>query len=143
MKFIISTIVGAIILFLLGWLFYGVIFMKFFQTHYASIMRTPEDYKMWAIMLANLLQALFLAWIYPKGYKGGSAAGEGFKFGFYLGLLLSVPYVFYSWAQFPITYLTALIDGIIMFIMILIVGIVIGLIYGKGAGKELPKETTA
>ncbi|MGA2667889.1 MAG: hypothetical protein ABSF32_03120 [Ignavibacteria bacterium] len=143
MKLIISTIVGAIIFFVLGWILYGMIFMNFFRVHYGAIMRSPDDYKMWAILVANVLEAFFLAWIYPKGYKGGSPAGEGFKFGFYIGLLMAVPYVFYTWAEFPITYVTAIVDAIIMFVMVVIVGLVIGLIYGKGAGKEVPKETTA
>ena len=42
--------------------------------------------KMWTFAVGSLLRAFFLALIYPKGYKGDSPAGEGFKFGFYIGL---------------------------------------------------------
>jgi hypothetical protein len=137
MKLILSTIAGAIVLFFLGWIFYGVIFMDFLNDSYGKIMRSPDDFKMWAIAVANLLQALFLAWIYPKGYKGGAPAKEGFMFGINFGLLLGGPYVFYMWASFPIKWQVALVDGILVGVMTVIVGLVIGLIYGRiGEKKE-------
>jgi hypothetical protein len=137
MKLILSTIIGGIVLFVLGWLFYGVIFMNFMNEGYGSIMRGPDDFKLWAIIVANLLEAFFLAWIYPKGYKGGSPAKEGFMFGIDFGALIGFPYIFYMWASFPITWQTALVDGILAFVMTLITGLVIGLIYGRiGEKKE-------
>lgn len=141
MKLILSAIIGGIVLFVLGWLFYGVIFMNIMQEGYGSIMRPSYDFKIWAIAVANLLQAFFLGWIYPKGYKGGSPAKEGFMFGIDFGALIGFPYIFYMWASFPIKWQTALVDGIIVFVMTLITGLVIGLIYGKiGEKKESPAQ---
>jgi hypothetical protein len=140
MKLILSAIVGGIVLFILGWFFYVLIFGGFITENFGKIMRSPDDYKLWAIIVANFLQALFLAWIYPKGYKGGSPAKEGFMYGIAMGLLMSVPYVFYVWAQYPVKWQAALLDGIISLVMIIITGLVIGLIYGKIGEK---KETTA
>jgi hypothetical protein len=140
MKLILSAIIGGIVLFILGWIFYGFIFMDFMNEGYGKIMRDPNDFKIWAIAVANLLQAFFLAWIYPKGYKGGSPAKEGFMFGIDFGALIGAPYIFYMWASYPIKWQAALVDGIIVFVMTLITGLVIGLIYGKIGGK---KESTA
>jgi hypothetical protein len=140
MKLILSAIIGGIVLFVLGWIFYGVIFMNFINEGYSGIMRPPYDFKLWAVAVANLLQAFFLAWIYPKGYQGGSPAKEGFMFGIDFGALTAAPYIFYMWASFPIKWQTALVDGIIVFILTLITGLVIGLIYGRIGGK---KESTA
>ena len=140
MKLILSAIVGGIVLFVLGWIFYVLIFGGFMMDNFGKIMRTPDDYKLWAIIVANFLEALFLAWIYPKGYKGGSPAKEGFMFGIDFGALIGAPYIFYMWASYPIKWQTALVDGIIVFVMTLITGLVIGLIYGKIGGK---KESTA
>ena len=131
MKLILSTIIGGIVFFILGWIIYGVIFMNFMHENYANIMRPEADMKLWAIAVANLLQAFFLAWIYPKGYKGGSPAKEGFMFGLFFGLLMGVPYVFYMWASYPVKWQAALVDGVVVGIMTLIVGLVIGLIYGR------------
>jgi hypothetical protein len=142
MKLIISTIVGAIIFFFLGWLLYGVIFAGLFNDSYGVVMRSQGDYKLWSMIVANILEAFFLAWLYPKYYKGGSPAGEGFIFGIWMGFLLSLPMIFYVWASFQVKYVGALIDGIISFVLVVIVGLFIGLIYGKIAAKEAPKETT-
>jgi hypothetical protein len=137
MKLILSTIIGGIVLFILGWIFYVLIFGGFITENYGKIMRSPDDYKLWAVIAANFLEALFLAWIYPKGYKGGSPAKEGFMFGIDFGLLMSVPYMFYIWAQYPIKWQAALVDGLIMLVMTIITGFVIGLVYGKiGEKKE-------
>lgn len=137
MKLILSTIVGGIVLFILGWVFYVLAFGSFITENFGKIMRSPDDYKLWAIVVAQFLQALFLAWIYPKGYKGGSPAKEGFMFGIAIGLLTSVPYVFYIWAQYPVKWQAAVVDGIIMLVMTIITGLVIGLIYGRiGVKKE-------
>ena len=137
MKLILSTIVGGIVLFILGWIFYVLIFGGFIMENYGKIMRSPDDYKLWAVIVANFLEALFLAWIYPKGYKGGSPAKEGFMFGIDFGLLMSVPYIFYVWAMYPVKWQAALVDGIIMLVMTIITGLVIGLVYGKiGEKKE-------
>ena len=136
MKLILSAIVGGIVLFFLGWIFYVLIFGGFMMDNFGKIMRDPGDYKLWAVIVANFLEAFFLAWIYPKGYKGGAPAKEGFMFGIYIGLLMSVPFVFYIWAQYPVTWQAALLDGILMLIMTIITGLVIGLVYGKIEGKK-------
>lgn len=136
MKLVLSTIVGGIVLFILGWIFYVLIFGGFMMDNFGKIMRTPDDYKLWAIIVANLLEAFFLSWIYPKGYKGGSPAKEGFMYGIYIGLLMSVPYVFYIWAQYPVKWQAALLDGVLMLVMTIITGFVIGLVYGKTEEKK-------
>jgi len=42
---------------------------------------------MWAIGLAYLMVGIIMAYMYPKGYEGGSPVGEGLKFGAIIGLL--------------------------------------------------------
>jgi hypothetical protein len=122
MKLIISTIVGGIVFFVLGWLLYDVIFVSFYTQHFGAIMRSPDDYKLWAMIVGCFLEAFFLALIYPRFYKGGSSAKEGFMFGLLIGLLTSVPYVFFIWSSQPVTYVAAIVDAILMFIMVWIYG---------------------
>jgi hypothetical protein len=139
MKLIISTIVTGIVLFLLGWVIYGFIFMDFFKTYYSHIQRSPEDMKIWAIGVSCLLQGFFFALLYPKFYKGGSPFSSGFKFGFYLGLFVGIPYIFSMWASMPITYKAVLVDAALLIIMMIIAGIITGLVYGKSlADKTVP-----
>lgn len=144
MKLIISTIVGAIIFFIFGWLIFWVLFAGQ-MTSLKLIMRSPEQMTVlrWAILsLGMLSQAFLLSYFYKRTYKGESPFKEGFLYGFSTGLLLSVPYIFYIWSIFTVTYRTAIVDGIINFFIILIAGIVIGLIFGKKEKPEI-KETNA
>ena len=57
-------------------------------------------------------------------------------YGIYIGLLMSVPYVFYIWAQYPVKWQAALLDGVLMLVMTIITGFVIGLVYGKTEEKK-------
>ena len=137
MKLIISTVVGAIFLFLLGWLLYGMIFMEYFQVHYEYISRSAESMRAWAFGVANLLQAFFLSLIYSRFFwKGEAPAKEGFICGLFLGLLYAVPFVFYAYGGLRISSWQApVVDGILMFVMMVLTAIVIAFTYGK---KEKP-----
>ena len=65
MKLVLSTIVGGIVLFILGWIFYVLIFGGFMMDNFGKIMRDPGDYKLWAVIVANFLEAFFLAFAFP------------------------------------------------------------------------------
>ncbi|RPI17636.1 MAG: hypothetical protein EHM58_08620 [Ignavibacteriae bacterium] len=137
MKLIISTIVAGIVLFILGWVFYGMLFMDYFSTHYAKMQRSPEDMKMWAIALSCLLQGFFLSFIYPRMYKSGSPVGNGLKYGIIIGLFMSLPYMFSSWATMPITYRVVIVDAAILFVMIFIACIAVALVYGRREPEKI------
>lgn len=132
MKLLISTIVVGVVLFLLGWLFYGVILMhlEFYEKGFIQVSR-GLDMKIWAVAVGCLLQAFFLALVYPKMYKGGSPSAEGFKFGIYMALLLGVPYIFYMWGGMTVTWQAMIADGIASIISTFIAGLLTALIYGK------------
>jgi hypothetical protein len=130
MKLIISTIVTAILFFLLGWLFYGVIFAGHMSTM-KLLMRPESDFKMWALIVGCLLQALLLSYIYMISYKGEAPLKEGAIYGFLIGILFSVPYVFFMWSSYQVGYRAILADAVGMGIRILLAGIIIGLIFGK------------
>lgn len=130
MKLITSTIVSAIVIFLLGWLGYGIILAKFFVTM-GNLMRPPEDMKWWALIVGHILQGFLLAYFYAKTYKGEAPLMEGFKYGFAVGILVALPYVFFMWSSYLVAYKEVVVDGIYMGIRYLAAGIVIGLIYGR------------
>lgn len=131
MKLILGTIVGGVIQFLIGGLVYMVILADFYSKHFQLLYRPVYDFKMWAIIVGCVTYAFFLSLIYPKGYKGGSPVSEGMKFGIYIGLLMSVPYVFFFWASYKVSYVGIAVDGIVGLISTIITCIAIALIYGK------------
>ena len=130
MKILISTIVGTIVLFILSWLSYSVIMAKY-MVQFGPLLRTPEDMRFWAIIVGTVLEAFFLAWIYTLVYKGQSPLKEGFLFGFFLSLLVDIPYIFFYWGSYAISYKVIIADGILMGIRMTITAIVIALIIGK------------
>ncbi|HEY3250226.1 MAG TPA: hypothetical protein VGK25_03820 [Ignavibacteria bacterium] len=140
MKLILSTIVVGIVLFLLGWLFYGMLFADFFKEQYGHISRSQGDMKIWAFGVASFVQAFFLYLIYAKGYQGGSPIMEGFRFGLLIAFFSAIPYVLFTWGGMPVTYQAVIRDGIIIFVMMLIAGILTGVIHGKKEVK--PAATT-
>lgn len=139
MKLIISTIVGFLVLFLLGWLFYGMLFMNYFADGYSNIARSPESMRMWAIVVANLLQALLISLIYSKFFnKGGSAIGQGLTCGIWLGLFSTVPFIFYMYASMAISnWQVVVVDGIIAGFCTVIATVAIALVYG-GKKEQAP-----
>jgi hypothetical protein len=131
MKLILSTIVVGVVLFLLGWLIYGVLFADYFHRFFGHIQRPMAEMKIWAFGVANLVQAFFMYMIYAKGYKGGSPVMEGFRFGFLIGLFLSVPYMFMTWGGMPVMARGAAADAIVCLFMFVIAGVITGIIHGK------------
>jgi hypothetical protein len=131
MKLILSTIVVGVVLFLLGGLFFNFLFVDYFKVNFGSIMRGEHDLKLWAFAAGSVARALFLYIIYSKGYKGGSPFMEGFRFGVWMSLFFSIPYVLFMWGSTPVKYQPVILDGIINMVMIIIAGILTGIIHGR------------
>ncbi len=138
-KLIISTIVTAIVLFLISWLGYGVIFKDHFM-RLRVFMRDEKSIIWWALIVGYIIQSLVLAYLYMKTYKGESPFKEGLIYGIALSFLIALPYIFVVWSTYEITYRSAIADGIFMGIRLVIAGIVIGLIFGKK--EEQAKKQT-
>jgi hypothetical protein len=135
MKLIISTIVVGIVMFLLGWLLYGILLHDLYTQYFGHMQRKPEDMKIWTFAAANFIQAFFLYIIYSKGYGGGSPVIEGFKFGFYLSIFMAVPYTLFTWGGMLVAGKGALIDGVMTIIMIMIASILTAIIHGRKTVK--------
>ncbi len=134
MKLIISTIVVGIVLFLLGGLFFSVLFADYFKTNYSAMgMRSPDDMKIWAFAVGSVIRAFFLYWIYSIGYKGGSPFMEGLKFGILISLFSAVPMVFFIWGSSAVKYQPVVVDGVLQMVMLVIGGLLTGLIHGRGS----------
>jgi len=131
MKLVTSTVISALTLFILGFLFYWGIFSMGHMSSYLHLMRPEADQKMLANIVGFLVQGFTLSLLYMYYYKGESPFKEGLIFGILAGLLVSLPYVFFMWANYTVRYKGVIADGIGMGFRIMIAGIVIGLIFGK------------
>ena len=88
-SFLLSGIVGAIVYFLLGWLFYGVLFTE---------LHGDSEPCMWMIALGCLFMALLIALIFNR-WANISTFSTGFKAGFVIGLLYSLSMNFFMYAS--------------------------------------------
>ncbi|WP_298345380.1 DUF1761 domain-containing protein [uncultured Algibacter sp.] len=124
-NFLVSGIVGGIVDFLLGWLFYGIIFKDVFPQ--------PEESSstMLFIFLGCLTFGLFVAYIYTK-WAQITTASTGAKAGAIIGLFIGLFYNFFNMAMIPGAELQlAALDVGISVIMTSIIGAVIGALNGK------------
>lgn len=84
-SFLLSGIVGAIVYFLLGSLFYGVLFTE---------LHGDSEPCMWMIALGCLFMALLIALIYNR-WANISTFSTGLKAGFIIGLLYRLSMCFF------------------------------------------------
>jgi len=123
--FLIAGIVGGIVDFLLGWLFYGIIFKNTFPQ--------PEESTntMLFIFLGCITFGLFVAYIYTR-WAQISTAATGAKAGAIIGLFFGLFSNFFDMAMNPEAVLNiAALDVGISVVMTTIIGAVIGLVNGK------------
>ena len=84
---IIATLVGFFILFILGWVFYGILAADFFEAQSTNnVMKDPPE--MALIALSCLIQGFVLSTLYGKFAGGEHSFGKGFGLGAWIGAFL-------------------------------------------------------
>ncbi|MFC4721261.1 hypothetical protein ACFO5O_02925 [Geojedonia litorea] len=124
-NFLVSGISGGIADFLLGWLFYGIIFKDTFPQ--------PEESSntMLMIFLGCMTFGLFMAYIFTK-WANITTAGAGIKAGATIGLFIGLFYNFFGLAMTPdLTMQLAALDVGISIVMSALIGAVVGAVNGK------------
>ncbi len=124
-NFLVSGIVGGIVYFLLGWLFYGILFKDFVPQP-----SEESSESMILIFLGSITFGLFLAYIYTKWGQITTAA-TGAKAGAVIGLFLGLFWNFFSAAMSGMDYQYFGIDMIATIIMSAITGAVVAAVNGK------------
>ncbi len=87
-KILVSGVVGGIVNFLLGWLFYGILFESQFPIKEGEVMNITM------IALGSLVGGLFVAYIFTK-WAHISNWTKGLQAGAIIGLFLALYYDFY------------------------------------------------
>jgi hypothetical protein len=125
-NFLISGLAGGIVDFLLGWLFYGILFKDYFPAPAEESTQT-----MILILLGCITFGLFVAYIFTKWAQITTAA-TGAKAGAIIGLFLALFMNFFNMAMNTeaTTQMFAMDVGVSI-VMSAIVGAVIGAVNGK------------
>ncbi len=131
---IIATLAGTVSLFLLGWIFYGLLLMDFYMQNAGSatgVSREESDMVWWALVLGNVFQAYFLVYIFER-WGNVTSFIEGLKGGAVIGFLLGLGFNLVMYATSNMMNLTAaLVDPFVSLAMMGITGGLIGAILGR------------
>lgn len=98
----------------------------------ASLWRPEAEMKIWLFYVIYLFVAFFFTLIFSKGYEGKGAV-EGLRYGFYVGMMMSIPMAYGTYSSMPIPYSLALQWFLYGLIEYLLCGIAVALVFGKQA----------
>ena len=133
-KWFLAGLAGFVVMFLLSGLWYMVIMAGFYQTHGEAVNREQLDFLF--IVLGYLVMAFLMSYIYPIGYKGGSPAKEGLRFGVLIGLLVWLSSNLTLYGVYNVTLSATLVDSIWHVVEEGIGGIVIAFVYGTATAES-------
>jgi len=141
-KLIYAALAGFVVMWILSGIWYMVLMKDFFEEAMAGVYNANailDEPNLVFIVIGYLIYAFIMAYIFPIGYKGGSAISEGLKFGAIVGVLITVPMTFINMGLLSASVTPALVDAIYQIVEKAIGGIVIAKVYGVGAA---PSEST-
>lgn len=133
-KRIMATLAGFVVIFLLGWLIYGMLLMDFFISNSGTasgVMRAESEMVWWALIAGNVLQAYFLVYIFGK-WANITTFNGGLQAGATIGLIIGFAYDLTMYGTSNTMNLTAaLVDPFVGAAMMGITGGVIGSVLGR------------
>ncbi len=130
--FIASFIVLEILMFLVN----RVLLMSTYNS-IQGVWRPDMNSKIWIYHVINIFNAFFFTFVFSKGYEKKGIL-EGVRYGFYIGVWLSVGMAYGSYAMIAIPYSLALQWFIYGVIEYMITGAVLAMVF-----KEKQKATAA
>jgi len=133
-KWFLAGLVGFVVMFILSGLWYMLIMDAFYREQVGALMR--EQYNFIFIVLGYLVMAFLMSYIYPIGYKGGSPAKEGLRFGALIGLLVWLSSNLILYGAHNMTLSATLVDSGWHVVEEGIGGLVIALVYGTASTKS-------
>jgi hypothetical protein len=132
-KILIGFVITFVLLEVLDILVHGVILMSAYQAT-QNVWRPDMMQKMWILHIVKLVVAFLITFIFSKGYEGKGIM-EGLRYGFYIGVLMSIGMAYGTYAMVAIPYSLALQWFIYGVVEYTIVGVALALVFGK---KETP-----
>ena len=131
-RLVTGTVVGGIVMFVVGYLVYGMALMDFFATNMGSATGVAREAPVfWALAVGNLAFAALITWAIMS-QPGNVDAGNGFRLGATVMLLVWVGADFIMYATSNVSNLTAtLVDPLISAGIGGVMGTAIAMVAGK------------
>lgn len=121
-NFVVAGIVGGIIDFLLGWVFYGMLFTNIYPQN--------ENTKLEFIFLGCMTFGFFISLIFTK-WAGITNTISGLKAGAVIGLFYGLSMNFFMYSSQPVDYQILGLDTVVNILMGAGVGAAVALVLGK------------
>jgi len=134
-RIVIAAIAATVVDAVYGFVVWGQVLSAEFA-RYPAVYRAGADQTAYLplMFVGILVGMLFAAWIYAKGYEGGSGLLEGVRFGAVMGLLIGAYMAGVNYGIMRIGKRMALTYGVGWLGEWLLVGLAIGLVYKPVAG---------
>lgn len=131
-KFVIATLVGTVVNFMLGGVIYAVLLKDFFAAHMGLVPGSARaEPLMWAIAVSELAGAAMLSLLIGVRGKGSSVA-DGLQVGAAVGFIMTVFYDFNLYGTSNIVDMTAMVVDLgLATLRFAITGAVVGLVVGR------------
>ncbi len=128
-KLILAAVAAFVVMFSLSGLWHQVLLGDYYVAESAAVARPEPDLAI--IALGYAILALLMAWVYPIGYKGGSAITEGARFGAVIGLLWILPWSVIISGIWQIELTIVLVDSAWHIIEQGLGGVAVAMAYGR------------
>ncbi|MEJ7778702.1 MAG: hypothetical protein WKF68_03850 [Daejeonella sp.] len=132
-KTLISGLAGGVVVFLAGYVVYGMIMMDYFMSNmisYPGLMKDPMD--LWAMAVGNIILGILLAYVLNLG--GVVSASRGATIGAIVFFLIGLSVNLVMYAQMNMSPLQiCFVDAICMAVLGALAGTVIGWMQGRSA----------
>ncbi len=130
-KFLLPVLAGFVGFMVAGILLEELIFKSYLERAFYQPIGASLPAVSLVAFVAPLSIALIMAYLYPRGYEGGSHAVEGLRFGVLLGLFSGIPFVVFIDVMFSIGFGPALVQILLYTLEVAAAGLLIGLVYGR------------
>ena len=130
-RWLLASVAVFVVIGVLEFLIHGVLLSVLYRQT-ASVWRPETEMRqmMWIFWVGMLVFAPLFALIYVKGYeKGKPGLGQGFRFGLYVGVMLSVMHSFGWYVILPIPLALAFYWFLGILVEFIAAGVAAGLVY--------------
>jgi hypothetical protein len=130
-RWLLASLAVLVVIAVLEFVIHGLILSGLYQQT-ASIWRPQQDMRqvVWMFWIGYLVFAPFFALIYARGYeKGKFGPGQGFRFGLYVGAMLSVMHSFGWYVILPIPIALAFYWFLAILVEFIAAGVAAGWVY--------------
>ncbi|MCZ6556921.1 MAG: DUF1761 domain-containing protein [SAR324 cluster bacterium] len=132
-RFILSGAAAFVVMFVMGFVWHVPLFGAYYAEQASALLKA--EMVLPVIILAEVIRAFVLAYVYPLGYKGGAPLVEGGRFGLMMGLFTAMlPLIYvsrYNYTSFNWFW----VEGLFFLIQGAAAGIIIAYIHGGGSNK--------